>query len=361
MSKFALLVFLPALMSTAQLKQAIIREKVRSKQAVVSVTLTDEFAKSSLRVLRKVEEETEGYEVSSDGSMLAPRLTQEALDDLDIDATSTAEQAVVHTLQLGLTAHLMDNTSIAAIVSEIGLYEAEGYGESDLHIVEGRAAIHEMKLKESSCYLPLEEMLRGRKFRAIPNCSEAVLSKRKTFFKSQAMVESTKVAAIAALQIEPSSTLSALATGISGVLMADPHFAGHRDIALQLAREISDDPQILQRIIANNNVAQTSPATESGRRWDLATSGHVLTPDETAQILSKGQASMCLISTSPVGAHIYLDGDDAGFSPQLFSLMRHGDQFRTITIKMEGFVTVTRDVAPDGKDITFDITLVKSQ
>jgi PEGA domain len=76
-------------------------------------------------------------------------------------------------------------------------------------------------------------------------------------------------------------------------------------------------------------------------------------------MVKNGQGSLCLIVTSPTGAEIEIDGDSAGESPQGFTLMRHGDVARVITIKMKGYVTVEKSFVPDGKDIALNLKLEK--
>ena len=50
--------------------------------------LKDDFAKSSLRLLKMIEGETGSFQMSPSGALLVPHATHEALDNLDVDAQS---------------------------------------------------------------------------------------------------------------------------------------------------------------------------------------------------------------------------------------------------------------------------------
>jgi hypothetical protein len=78
-------------------------------------------------------------------------------------------------------------------------------------------------------------------------------------------------------------------------------------------------------------------------------------------MVKAGEASRCLIITTPAGAEIDVDGNMAGKSPFLFSLLRHGDVPRTITIKMPGHVTIEKSYIPDGQDIPISVHLEQSK
>jgi hypothetical protein len=76
-------------------------------------TLKVDFAKSSLRTLKMIEGETGQFTIGQDGGFLVPRHTSEAMDNLDLDAETSIDTAVVKTLNDFLTARLMNNTGIA--------------------------------------------------------------------------------------------------------------------------------------------------------------------------------------------------------------------------------------------------------
>lgn len=73
-------------------------------------------------------------------------------------------------------------------------------------------------------------------------------------------------------------------------------------------------------------------------------------------LVRSGRASDCTIVTSPAGAEIDIEGKLAGKSPLFLTLMRHNAP-RVITVKMPGYVTVEREVVPDGKDISVSLQL----
>ena len=86
--------------------------------------------------------------------------------------------------------------------------------------------------------------------------------------------------------------------------------------------------------------------------------GHVLTDREVADMVKAGQASPILIVTTPAGAEVSIDGDEGGKTPQSFTLIRHGNVPRIITIKTDGYVTVEKTLMPDGNDTILNVNLV---
>ncbi len=111
----------------------------------------------------------------------------------------------------------------------------------------------------------------------------------------------------------------------------------------------------LQAVMANSEAGKASSAAAAA----LADVGHMLTPQEMADLVSKGEASRCAVVTMPPGAEVEIDGNRAGVSPLAFVLLKHGDTPRVITIKMNGYKTVEKKVIPDGKTIPVGITLDK--
>ena len=148
------------------------------------VSLKDEFAKSSLRILRMIEGETAAVEEGADGSLLVPRATQDALDNLDVDAQTKPEQAVVGVLNAFFTARLTHNTSIAAIAAKISLSLSgkDTYQDEDQRalrvseLVSKDPAVAEMRDKESACSTQLEAELRSRRYHALPACGKEALA-----------------------------------------------------------------------------------------------------------------------------------------------------------------------------------------
>jgi hypothetical protein len=108
-------------------------------------------------------------------------------------------------------------------------------------------------------------------------------------------------------------------------------------------------------VVANSESAKASPAAAAA----LASVGHVLTPQELADLVQKGQASKLAVVTSPPGAEVDVDGNKAGVSPLVFVLLKHGDTPRLITIKMSGYKTVEKKVVPDGKTVPLGLNLEK--
>lgn len=83
--------------------------------------LNDEFAKSSLRVLKMIEGETGTFQIGTNGGLLVPHATHQALDNLDVEAQSKSERTVSGVLLTFFNALLAHNTSIAAISSMVSL------------------------------------------------------------------------------------------------------------------------------------------------------------------------------------------------------------------------------------------------
>ncbi len=80
-------------------------------------------------------------------------------------------------------------------------------------------------------------------------------------------------------------------------------------------------------------------------------------PQELAQMGQSGLASWCGVYTTPSGAEVYVDGKTVGVAPIAFVLLKHGDTPRIITIKMDGYKTIERQVIPEGKTIPLVLTL----
>ena len=108
-------------------------------------------------------------------------------------------------------------------------------------------------------------------------------------------------------------------------------------------------------LVANTEAGKGSPAAAAA----LAYMVRELSAQEQAEQIQEGQASMCAVTTVPPGAEVDVDGNKAGVTPILFVLYKHGDAPRTITIKMKGYKTIEKNVAPDGKTIPIGLTLDK--
>lgn len=114
--------------------------------------------------------------------------------------------------------------------------------------------------------------------------------------------------------------------------------------------QVSPKPETAGQSRANIDKAKTPEI--AGLR-----SAHVPTPEESAQLEKAGQASRCLILTVPADAEIYVDNKKSGKSPILFTLVRNGDNPRVITIRKPGYLTVEKEVIPDGDVIRIDLNL----
>jgi hypothetical protein len=111
--------------------------------------------------------------------------------------------------------------------------------------------------------------------------------------------------------------------------------------------------EVDKTVIDNSIAAQASPAAAAS----LAAVGHVLSAQEQAELVNKGEASKCAIVTSPPGAEIAIDGNRVGISPLVFVLLRQGDKPRTLTIKLPGYKTVEKKVVPDGRLVPIGLHL----
>jgi hypothetical protein len=109
----------------------------------------------------------------------------------------------------------------------------------------------------------------------------------------------------------------------------------------------------VQAIAKNSEAGMASPAAAAS----LADEGHVLSPQEMAERVQNGEASKCAVITVPAGAKIWIDGVEAGISPMVFVLLRHGDTPRSVKITKSGYKTVEKQVVPDGKTIPIGLTL----
>jgi hypothetical protein len=109
----------------------------------------------------------------------------------------------------------------------------------------------------------------------------------------------------------------------------------------------------VQAITKNSEAGKASPAAAAA----LADEGRVLSPQEMAERIQKGEASKCAVVTVPAGAKIWIDGNEAGVSPMVFVLTRHGDTPRSIKVTLDGYKTVEKQVVPDGKTIPIGLTL----
>lgn len=117
---------------------------------------------------------------------------------------------------------------------------------------------------------------------------------------------------------------------------------------------VDPNADLVAHIKANSEAAESSAAASaSSERND--------TPQQTNDLIKNGQASRCLVVTSPAGAEIDVDGRHAGNTPMAFILGRHPDGDRVITIRLAGYDAIQKRVSPDGHDITLNLTLEPEQ
>lgn len=155
--------------------------------------LKDDFAKSAFRVLRMVEGETGEFSLGEDGSILVPKVTNQATDDLDADAQTKEEMAVVDAVNTFFLARLHDNMTIKHISALIEAASLDANRDSidkvgadnapplltPLQIADAVsksptvALIH---VKESACSEGLEAVLKERSYHEVSACSKDALA-----------------------------------------------------------------------------------------------------------------------------------------------------------------------------------------
>jgi PEGA domain len=312
------------LQSVAQTASTVVAKKNTATDPAAIQNLKDDFAKSSLRVLKMIERETGKMSKGQDGGYLVPRATSQAIDDLDVDAETKADQSIVSMLNDFFEAKVMDNLIISTIstMAQTALLTANlprgPLQVSDL--VAKSLTVVKIHSNEAACSSELDAALRARIYHVVAACT---------------------------------------ATALNAVIPEELDVPAQQSAAWELAHRVMTDPVLMGQFRANSNESLTSPSAAASKSWDIASAGHVLTAEELSQMVKKGQASLCLIVTTPVGADIYIDGNSSGKSPQGFTLMRHAEVPRVITIKMEGYATVEKTFVPDGQDIPLNVKLEK--
>lgn len=110
----------------------------------------------------------------------------------------------------------------------------------------------------------------------------------------------------------------------------------------------------ITQVKENSAAGKTSPAANAA----IAAGFTATSPQQAEQLIKEGAASRCLVVTSPPGATLFVDGKLAGRTPMAFYLFRHSDGPRVLTLKLDGYNTIEKHEAPDGKDISLILTLV---
>jgi PEGA domain len=106
----------------------------------------------------------------------------------------------------------------------------------------------------------------------------------------------------------------------------------------------------IEDLMANSEASKSSPAAAAA----LATEGKDLSPRELLALINKGEASRCAVLTTPAGAEVDIDGNKAGITPLAFVLLRR-DTPRVVTVKMDGYKTVEKQIVPDGKVVPISV------
>lgn len=111
--------------------------------------------------------------------------------------------------------------------------------------------------------------------------------------------------------------------------------------------------------VTPEQVAAISDSAEVARGTAVRLANTGQTTLEQAQLIQKGQASICAVVTVPPGAEIEVDGRRAGVAPLAFVVLKRGDTPRQVTIRMSGYKTDEEAVVPDGKAIPIGLALEK--
>lgn len=138
--------------------------------------LPDDFARSAFKVLKVIEGETGQLSQAADGSILVPRDTKTAINDLDADAATADEQLVVHELDAVFNRRLEHNTELAIAAMTASNYlmiHGQSRERADVAALVAKlpqvAAIHQ---KEAVCFQDMEATLRSRSVDPIAACSK---------------------------------------------------------------------------------------------------------------------------------------------------------------------------------------------
>lgn len=138
--------------------------------------LPDDFSRSAFKVAKMVEAEAGQYSLSDSGGILVPKETSSAINDLDADAATKDEQAVVSTLRAFFMSRLEHNMTLRTLkLRAETLLISKNLPRGSVNVAELAAtsptvsAIHD---KESQCANEIDEALRTRKWREIAACAE---------------------------------------------------------------------------------------------------------------------------------------------------------------------------------------------
>jgi hypothetical protein len=149
--------------------------------------LNDDFAKAGLKSLRAIEGETGSIEAMDGGGVGVPRQTQEFIDNLDAEARTTKETALVVIFNRLFMFHLLITAKEHTAYSEWhsnstmidferrtadSRYDPTADTTNEAAYTKAKADIVELRARESSCSDALETVLRSRSYTGSPEvCS----------------------------------------------------------------------------------------------------------------------------------------------------------------------------------------------
>ena len=84
-----------------------------------------------------------------------------------------------------------------------------------------------------------------------------------------------------------------------------------------------------------------------------------MTMQQMSEQVQEGKASRCTVVTVPAGAELEVGGVKLGVTPVSLMFFQKGAGKRTLTLRLAGYKTVTKEVVPDGKDLRLEVTLEK--
>lgn len=113
---------------------------------------------------------------------------------------------------------------------------------------------------------------------------------------------------------------------------------------------------VAEQIKNNSEAGKSSPAAAAA----MALDGKQSSPVEMAELVKQGNASRCAVITIPAGAEVFIDGNKGGVTPLAFVLIKRENP-RVITIKMDGYKMVEKQVVPDGTTVPISVQLEKQQ
>jgi hypothetical protein len=136
---------------------------------------------------------------------------------------------------------------------------------------------------------------------------------------------------------------------IVGDTVQSPHF---EEAAPDLIKPTTAPKSANEILKTNSEAAKSSPAAAAS----LAIAGKQFTPEELAELVKQGKASQCAVITFPAGAEVDIDGNKMGVTPVAFILIQW-DISRVVTVKMDAYTTVEKQIVPDGKVVPISLQL----